>query len=151
VAETPEADKLVKREPEAPAPDPITSRSTSSIVLVCALLMMAVLGWALYDEVYGQRGWKGTQREFVARYNRYLKRLKRDKLRSEDAGTEKEVKQRPEYQELDAAARDARAAVAPRAKEIERETQFIDAQLAAITDPFQDKRGRPRRRSRCCS
>jgi hypothetical protein len=143
VAETPpEADKLVKREPEGPAPDPITSRSTSSIVLVCALLMMAVLGWALYDEVYGQRGWKGLQRDFVARYNRHLRRLKRDKQRSEDAGTEKEVKQRPEYQELDAAARDARAAVAPRAKEIDREVQFIDAQLAAITDPFQDKRGR---------
>jgi cytochrome c551/c552 len=141
VAETPEADKLVKREPEGPAPDPITSRSTSSIVLVCALLMMAVLGWALYDEVYGQRGWKGVQREFVARYNRHLNRLKREKLRSEDAGTEKEVKQRPEYQELDAAYRDARAAVDPRAKEIAREVQFIDSQLAAITDPFQDKRG----------
>ncbi|HLL73993.1 MAG TPA: c-type cytochrome [Pyrinomonadaceae bacterium] len=142
MAETPEADKLVKREPDAPAPDPITSRSTSSIVLVCALLMTAVLGWALYDEVYGQRGWKGTQREFVARYNRYLRRLKRDKQRSEDAGTEKEVKARPEYQELDAAARDARAQVAPRAKEIDREVNFIDAQLNAITDPFQDKRGR---------
>ena len=142
MAETPEADKLVKREPEAPAADPITSRSTSSIVLICALLMMAVLGWALYDEVYGQRAWKGTQQEFVARYNRYLRRLKRDKQRSEDAGTEKEVKARPEYQELDAAARDARAAVAPRARDIDREVGFIDAQLAAITDPFQDKRGR---------
>ena len=88
MAETPEENKLVKREPEVPAADPIVSRSTSSIVLICALLMMAVLGWALYDEVYGQRGWKGTQREFVARYNRYLRRLKRDKQRSEDAGTD---------------------------------------------------------------
>ncbi|MFN2597289.1 MAG: hypothetical protein ABR563_08905, partial [Pyrinomonadaceae bacterium] len=62
MAETP--DKLVKREPEAPAADPIVSRSTSGVLLICALLLMASLGWALYDEVYGLRPWKGYQREF---------------------------------------------------------------------------------------
>jgi cytochrome c551/c552 len=140
VAETP--DKLVKAEPQAPAADPVVSRSTSGIVLVCALLLMASLGWALYDEAYGQRPWKGVQREFVTRYNRYLKRLKRDKQKDQEAGTEKEIKQRPEYQELDAQARDARAAVDPQLKDIDKQVGFIDKQLAAITEDYQDKRGR---------
>ena len=147
MAETP--DKLIKPEPgapakgpEAPARDPIVSRSTSSVLLVCALLLMASLGWALYDEAYGQRPWKGMQREFVSRYSRYLKRLKRQKERAQDAGTEKEIKQRPEYQELALQAQEARAAVAPQLKEIDHQVAYIDRQLSAITEPFQDKRGR---------
>ncbi|MFN2481363.1 MAG: c-type cytochrome, partial [Pyrinomonadaceae bacterium] len=140
MAETP--DKLVKREPEAPAPDPVVSRSTSSVLLICVLLLMASLGWALYDEVYGQRPWKGMQREFVTRYNRYLKRMQRQKRAAEEAGTEKEIKQRPEYQELDAEAREARAAVDPQLREIDHQVAFIDRQLAAITGDYQDKRGR---------
>lgn len=140
MAETP--DRLIKKEPDGPAPDPVAGRSTSNILLICALLLMASLGWALYDEAYGQRPWKGLQREFVARYNRYLKRLKRQKARDQEAGTEKEIKSRPEYEELDAQAREAREAVAPRLREVDNQVAFIDKQLAAITDPFQDKRGR---------
>jgi cbb3-type cytochrome oxidase cytochrome c subunit/cytochrome c551/c552/plastocyanin len=142
VADNPDTDKLVKHEPEGPRPDPITSRSTSGIVLLCALLLMAVLGWALYDEVYGQRGWKSVQQEFVSRYNRYLRRLKNTKDRNVEAGTEKEVKERPEYQALVAEVEDARRQVEPRTKEIDRDIRFIERQLAAISDPFQDKRGR---------
>ena len=136
--ETPQAETgaLAKREPDAPARDPIISRSTSNILLVCALLLMASLGWALYDEAYGQRPWKSVQREFVARYNRYLKRLKRTGTKSE-----KEVKESAEYRELDDAVRAAQQAAAPRKGEIDKEIKFIDRQLAAVTDPFQNKRG----------
>jgi cytochrome c551/c552 len=139
VAETPknDADALARREPEPPARDPIISRSTSNILLVCALLLMASLAWALYDEAYWQRPWKDMQQEFVSRYNRHLKRLKRTGTQSE-----KDVKQSPEYQELELAAREAEQAAAPRKKEIDNEVKFIDRQLAAVTDPFQDKRGR---------
>jgi cytochrome c2 len=139
VAETPktDTDALAKREPETPARDPIISRSTSNILLVCALLLMASLAWALYDEAYGQRPWKGMQQEFVSRYNRYLKRLKRTGTQSE-----KDVKESEAYKELDLAAREADQAAAPRKKEIDGEIKFIDRQLAAVTDPFQDKRGR---------
>lgn len=140
MAETP--DKLVKREPEAPAADPVASRSTSSILLICVLLLMASLGWALYDEVYGQRPWKGMQREFVTRYNRYLKRLQKQKRADQETGTEKEIKQRPEYQELDAQAREARASVDPQLKDIDHQVAFIEKQLDAITGDYQDKRGR---------
>ncbi|HLL16507.1 MAG TPA: c-type cytochrome [Pyrinomonadaceae bacterium] len=144
MAETPktDADALArrepeKREPEAPARDPIISRSTSNILLICALLLMASLAWALYDEAYGQRPWKGIQQEFVSRYNRYLKRLKRTGTQSE-----KDVKASAEYQELDRIAREARAAVEPRKREIDAQVKFIDTQLGVITEPFQDKRGR---------
>ncbi|HEY9405169.1 MAG TPA: c-type cytochrome [Pyrinomonadaceae bacterium] len=143
MAETPktDTDALAKREPEkrepdVPARDPIISRSTSNILLVCALLLMASLAWALYDEAYGQRPWKNIQQEFVSRYNRYLKRLKRTGTQSE-----KEVKASAEYQELDRAAQEARNAAAPRKREIDAQVKFIDRQLAAITDPFQNKRG----------
>ncbi|MDQ3684507.1 MAG: hypothetical protein M3430_02755, partial [Acidobacteriota bacterium] len=133
MAETPDADKIIKREPDAPAPDPITSRSTSSILLVCALLLTAVLAWALYDEVYGQRPWKSVQQTFVQRYNRHLRILKR-----RGNPTEKEVKESAEYQQLDQEAKIAAAEVAPRKNEIVRRVKTIDAQLAVIADPFQN-------------
>jgi hypothetical protein len=77
VAETPADDALVVREPDTPARDPIASRSTSGIMLVCMLLMIATVAWSLWDEVYTQRPWKAMQREFVARETRYLKSLKK--------------------------------------------------------------------------
>ncbi len=61
-------ESLVKKEPEVPAQDPIVSRSTSGMMLVCALLLTSSLAWALYDEAFGQRPWKGMQKEFVSRY-----------------------------------------------------------------------------------
>ncbi|MGH9942038.1 MAG: hypothetical protein ACRD9R_06730 [Pyrinomonadaceae bacterium] len=141
MAETPaDSDALVKREPEdaaaTPARDPITSRSSSSILLVCALLLMGSLGWALLDEVYLQRPWKSYQREFVARFDRYLK-----SLRKRDNATEKAVKESPEYQQLAAEVEVAKQSSDPQVKEIDRQVGFIDAQLGVITEPFQNKRG----------
>jgi hypothetical protein len=67
---------LIKKSPELPAKDPIVSRSTSGILLVCALLLTATLAWSLYDEAFGQRPWKGIQQQFVSRYTRYQKSIK---------------------------------------------------------------------------
>ena len=127
---------IVKKEPEKPAPDPITSRTTSQIMLVCALLLTLALGWALFDEVYGQRPWKGIQQSFVKRYTRYLKGLRKRNT------SEKEIKESDAYRQLDAEAREAAAAAEPRKREIDRQVSYIEDQLAAITDPFQNKRGR---------
>ena len=137
MAESQEADSLIKKEPEVSALDPIVSRSTSGIILVSVLLLMASLIWSLYDETYGQRPWKGMQREYVARYTRYLKGLK-----SKAGDNEETVKQSPEYQALAEKAKAARDRVQPELDEIDAQLRKIRPPLDAITDPFQNQRGR---------
>jgi hypothetical protein len=139
VADSPEtADSLVKREPEVPAPDPIVSRSTSGAMLVSAILLTVSLAWALYDESYGQRPWKSMQREFVARYGRYL-----DSIKGQAGKTEKEIKDSAEYQALDEQAKAARQRVQPQIDEIDAEVnKKIVPRLNAVTEPFQNQRGR---------
>jgi hypothetical protein len=136
VADSAETDAIIKKEPDVPAQDPIVSRSTSGILLICALLLAAVLGWSLYDEIYGQRPWRSMQQEFVRRENRLLKRLK-----DKGVKTEGEVKQSAEYQQLDAEAKAAREKVAPQLKQIDQRVKVIDSQLGSITDTYQNVRG----------
>ncbi|HEX8774932.1 MAG TPA: c-type cytochrome [Pyrinomonadaceae bacterium] len=141
MADSPESEAIVKKEKDAtPERDPIVSRSTSGILLICALLLMGSLAWALYDEVYGQRAWKGMQQEFVKRENRFLRRLL-TRSKQGGPGTEKEVKESEEFKKLDEEAREAAAAVEPERKEIDRQVAIIQNQLDAITDPFQNARG----------
>ena len=84
MADTPgPGESLVKKEADAPANDPIVSRSTSGWMLVSALLLTVSIAWALYDEAFGQRPWKGMQREFVSRYTRYLNSIKANAGKSE--------------------------------------------------------------------
>ena len=137
IGESPISESLIKREQELPAQDPIVSRSTSGWMLVCALLMTISIVWALYDEAFGQRPWKSMQREFVSRYTRYL-----DSIKSRAGKSEAEVKETPEYQQLDAEATAAIQEVAPRSKEIDATVNRIQAKLDAITEPFQNQRGR---------
>ncbi len=125
------AESLIKREPEVQAQDPLVSRSTSGIMLVCALLLTGSLAWALYDEAYGQRPWKGIQREFVSRYRSYLKSIK-----AQSGKTEAEVKESPEYQALDEEAKAALEKVKPETGEIDQQVAKIQTQLDAVTDPF---------------
>src|SRR5215204_5171444 len=120
-----------------PANDPIVSRSTSGWMLVSALLMTLSIAWALYDEAFGQRPWKGMQKEFVSRYTRYLDRIKGD------AGkTEAEIRESPEYLKLDDEEKAARAEVLPEIKQIDAEVSRAQAKLDAVTDTFQNQRGR---------
>ena len=108
MAESPEPiESLVKKEAE-PQRDPIVSRSTSAILLVCTLLLIFSAGWALYDEGFGQRPWRGMQQEFVKRYTAYLK-----SIRSDAGKSEAEVKDSPEYQQLDENAKAALDKVKP--------------------------------------
>ncbi|HEX8137676.1 MAG TPA: c-type cytochrome [Pyrinomonadaceae bacterium] len=140
MADSPQDEAIVKKEPAAPVRDPIVSRSTSGILLVCALLLMGSLAWALYDEVYGQRAWKGMQQEFVKRENRFLRRL-RARSKQGGPGTEAEVKASADYQKLADEAKEAEEAAKPRRQEIDREVAIVQKQLDAITDPFQNARG----------
>jgi cytochrome c2 len=138
VADAPEAtESLVKKEPEVvPAHDPIVSRSTSGMILLSALLLTVSLAWALWDEAFGQRPWKGIQQEFVSRYTRYLKSIK-----PQAGKTEAEVKESAEYQALDAEAKAAQEDVRSEIAEIDEKVRQIQSQLGAVTDPFQNQRG----------
>jgi hypothetical protein len=137
VAETPEPESLIKKEPDVPVHDPIVSRSTSGIMLVCALLLTVSLGWALYDEALGQRPWKRIQKQFVSRYARYLKSIK-----PQAGKTEKEIKESAEYQELEAEAQAAEERVKPEVAEIDQKVAQVQQQLNAVTEPFQNQRGK---------
>jgi cytochrome c551/c552 len=137
VADSPEANEsLVTKEAAVPAHDPIVSRSTSGWMLVCALLLTASLAWALWDEAFGQRPWKGIQQQFVSRYTRYLKSIK-----SQAGKTEAEVKESPEYLKLSDEAQAALEQVKPETTEIDRKVGQIQRQLDAVTEPFQNQRG----------
>jgi cytochrome c551/c552 len=136
VADSPETEAIIKKEPDVPAPDPIASRSTSGVLLICALLMSIVLAWSLYDEIYGQRPWKKMQQEFVTRENRLLTRL-----RKTASVSEQEIKASAEYQQLDSEAKAAGEKIEPRKKDIDKRVGVIDAQLASVTDDYQNVRG----------
>ena len=137
MAESPEpVESLVKKEAE-PQRDPIVSRSTSAILLICTLLLIASAGWALYDEGFGQRPWRGMQQEFVKRYSVYLKSIRKDAGKSEA-----EVKETPEYQQLDEDAKAALDKVKPEIAEKDRRVSQVQAKLDAVTEPFQNQRGR---------
>ena len=130
-------ESLIKKEPELPAHDPIVSRSSSGWMLLSALLLTATLAWALWDEAFGQRPWKGMQREFVSRYTRYL-----DSIKANAGKSEAEIKESSEYQVLEEEEKAARAQVQPEIDEIDKEVKLIQKKLDAVTDPFQNQRGR---------
>src|SRR5256884_3002811 len=137
MAEAPEPiESLVKKEAE-PQRDPIVSRSTSAIILVCTLLLIFSAGWALYDEGFYQRPWRGMQREFVNRYTAYLKSIRKDAGKDEA-----EIKETPEYQQLDEEARAALDKVKDEVTAKDRRVAQIQAKLDAVTEPFQNQRGR---------
>ncbi len=137
MAETPEpVEALVKKEAE-PQRDPIVSRSTSAILLVCTLLLIASAGWALYDEGFGQRPWRGMQKQFVTRYSAYLK-----SIRSKADKSETEVKESPEYQQLNEEAKASLDKVKADIAERDRHVGIIQKKLDAVTEPFQNQRGR---------
>src|SRR3977135_3367176 len=105
MADTTQSEQLEKRAPDAPEPDPIADRSMSGALLISSLLLVVTLVWSLYDEVVGQRPWKSYQKDFVSKYGKYLETAKERQGKSEG-----EVKNSPEYQELNQAFEEAAAA-----------------------------------------
>ena len=130
-------ESLVRKEQEVPVHDPIVSRSTSGLMLISALLLTASVAWALYDESFAQRPWKSIQKEYVARYGRYL-----DSIKANSGRSEKEILESPEYQALEEQAKAAEAEIKPAADQLQAEVNQIQKKLNAITDPFQNQRGR---------
>jgi len=135
MADTTQSEQLEKRAPDAPEPDPIADRSMSGPLLISSLLLMVTLIWSLYDEVVGQRPWKGYQRDFVSKYGDYLETAKKRQGRSE-----KEVQETPEYQELNRSYTDAAEAAKEKTDPIDAKVKAIDKKIDAVTPPFQDAR-----------
>ncbi len=117
--------------------DPVVHSSLSRPLFIWSALLLLSLGWALWDEVYGIRPWKGYQSEFAKIYTRYLRRV-----RPNEARFEKEIKASADYQKLDHDMQAAEKAVAAQVAEIDRKVnQELVPRILALNDPFQEVRG----------
>ncbi len=118
--------------------DPLVSRSFAPHYVVAMVVLMATLFWALWDEDFGQRPWKGFQHEWQARYGAFLKTA-----RSQSAVSQKNVEGNSEYQALKQAFEQANQSAAPRAKEINEKLRDLSARILAVQDGamrFTDRR-----------
>ncbi len=123
--------------PESRSDDPIASSSFGGALLISVFLLLLTVAWSLYDELYGLRPWRSYQREFASVYSKYLKnQIPNRKNR------EKEIQGSAEYQKLDQQVKTAETAASPRLREIQRESNYIDRRLTALTDTFQEARGK---------
>src|SRR5216683_3884892 len=135
MADTTQSEQLEKRAPETPELDPIADQSMSSALLISSLLLVVTLVWSLYDEVIGQRPWKNYQKNFVDSYSSYLETAKKRQGNSEG-----EVKNSPEYQELNQAYEESAKAAKEKTDPIDTQVKKIDDKITAVTEPFQNAR-----------
>ena len=124
--------------PETPSPakDPITTQSLSLPLLVSSLLLMLTLIWAIYDEVYGQRPWKGYQERFAERYTAFLNR---EIPRQTERG--QQIRQSPEFQVLEEKLKEAEELSRSEIAEVTKETRLLTQQIGALNKVFQEARG----------
>ncbi len=117
--------------------DPVVHSTLSTPLFISSALLLVCLGWALYDEVYGTRPWKGYEARFAKVYSRFLK----DTLPHE-AASEATIKASPEYQKLDQDAAAAEKAVFAQVSGIDRKVnQELVPKSLALNEPFQEVRG----------
>ncbi len=127
-------------EPQTPGSqndDPVLQQSYTVAILVSSFLLMLTLAWALYQEMFGLRPWRGYQARFAEAYIKYLKREMPKQKAAEDA-----IKHSAEYLKMNDDAKAASAAAEARTKEIAAERSFVDKRLLALMDTFTTERGR---------
>jgi len=116
--------------------DPVVNSSLSRPLLIWSAVLVVVMGWALYDEAYGIRPWKGYQARFEKLYAAYLK--------SADVGQEaleKQIRASAEYQRLDREMQAAERAADSRASAIDKEiNETLTPRIMALNGPFQEVR-----------
>ena len=135
MADNTQSEQLEKRAPDTPERDPIADSSMSGALLISSLLLVVTLLWSLYDEVVGQRPWRGYQRDFVSKYSEYL-----DTAKTRQGRSEAEIKDSPEYQALDEAYKTEKAAAEEKTRPIDAQSKLLDEKLTAVTAPFTDAR-----------
>ncbi len=116
--------------------DPVVHSSLSRPLVIWSVLLVIALAWALYDEIYGIRPWKGYETRFQKAYSRYLSQAKLGEVE-----IERRIKASPDYRRLDAQLQAAEKAAAPRASAIDKEVnQNLVPKILALNDPFQEVR-----------
>jgi cytochrome c551/c552 len=122
--------------PQQPPPqDPVTSRSLAGVMLVAALVLVAVLGWSLYNEEFGLRPWRSYQARFSHVYSKYL-----EKRLNERRKAEKALRDTAQYKKLEAAVQAATRKVLPQDEAINRKVGLATAQRQAMLHTFQTVR-----------
>ena len=117
--------------------DPVVHSSLSKPLFISSALLLLSLGWALYDEVYGTRPWKGYEARFAKVYSKYLKETLPNELQSET-----QIKASPDYQDLDRQMQAAEKSVMPQVAEIDHRVNLeLVPRSLALNEPFQEVRG----------
>ena len=117
--------------------DPVVHSSLSKPLFISSALLLLSLGWALYDEVYGTRPWKGYQARFEKVYSRFLKQTL-----PQESASEQKIKASPEYQDLDRQMQAAEKAVMQQVAAIDdKVNKELVPRSLALNDPFQEVRG----------
>src|SRR3990172_2117025 len=125
--------------PETPSSgkDPVVGQSLSLPLMVSALLLILTLVWAIYDEAYGQRPWKGYQENFAGRFTAFL-----NQAVPRQGELEQQIRQSPQYQELERRLQEAEESSRDEMARITSETRLITEQIAALNKVFQESRGK---------
>ncbi len=120
---------------DAPDKDPIINQSLVGFYLLAAVLLIVTLGWALYDEFFGLRPWKGYEQRFAERYTAFL-----TKQIPKQTAVEKEIESSPEFKALEKQIEDAGQSVEPQLKEIQEKAALVDQRLSAVLSKLTDAR-----------
>ena len=126
--------------PEKPIPenDPIVTKSLAPHYVICMVILMASLFWALWDEDFGQRPWKAFQHEWKSRYSAFLKSARTQSKESQD-----EIEKSADYQKLNQDYEAALQSATPRINELREKLRDVGAKILAVQDGpghFTDRR-----------
>lgn len=122
--------------PATPEKDPIVEGSLLWPIFLATIVLLVSSAWALYDEFYTRRPYKGYQKDWVE--------IARDAYTAKLADAQKNLdalKATPQYQELEQAWKDAKAEAAGPYDELKnRLNNQIAPRLAVLAEPVKETR-----------
>ena len=120
-----------------PEQDPVTNSSLSLPLLISSFLLVLVLFWSLYDELYGMRPWKGFQERFVRLYAAFIQ-----KQLPKQAQLEKQIRESPDFKKLLDERNAANQDVTAQIRDIDREVNgTLNPQITILNKRFAEARG----------
>ena len=118
-----------------PQDDPVTSKSLALPYLIASVILLGTLLWAIYDENWGTRPWKGFQTEFKDRYDSYLKSVK-----SRSASAEKDLMASSEYQKLKDDYDRVGTEIKPKIDDLNKGIKQVNQDIGIVQTAFVDAR-----------